>query len=130
MNMSEADYQQLTLGITRKPKDPFKISEHDLMNWTISHLMLKGHFAQRINSGRTFVRDTKGKVIRSIMLAHKGTPDVCGHTKDGRALYIECKVHPNVLSPAQAQFLEEAREAGCIAEVVYSTDDVENIKGL
>ena len=95
------------------------------MNWCISYLSLRGHYVQRINSGKSFVRDQNGKVIRTIMLAEKGTPDICGHTKDGRALYIEVKVKPNKPEPAQLEFIENAKRCGCVAGVIYTQEEME-----
>lgn len=121
---------QLHLKIGRKPKTPdiIKITEHELMNWCISYLSLKGHFVQRINAGRSFVRDNTGKVIRTIMLAEKGTPDIVGfHGKTGKFIGIEVKVHPNVPSPAQYAFLEQLLNAGGIGAVIYSQEDLMQI---
>lgn len=109
-------------------KNPFKLTEHELMNWCISYLTLKQHNVQRINSGRVFVDDMRrGK--RTIMLAEKGTPDICGYVGRGphmgKALYIEVKVKPNKPEPAQVEFLETAKAHGCIAGVIYTQEELE-----
>lgn len=110
-------------------KNPFKVSEHELMNWCISYLSLKGHYVQRINSGQVFIDDVRrGK--RTIKLAERGTPDICGHTKTGRALYIEVKVKPNKPEPAQLAFIENAKRCGCIAEVIYSQEELQALEGI
>jgi len=132
MRMSERDYKQLTLGITPKPrKDPFSLSEHELQTWCIDYLRKRGHFAQRINSGKIFVRDRDGKIIRVILMAETGTPDICGHHgRTGKAIYIECKIKPNKPKPEQLLFLETARLAGCIAEAIYNQEQLINIESL
>lgn len=121
---------QLTL-VPGRVRDPFRLTEHELMNWTISYLSLRGHFVQRINSGKSFVRDNRGKIIRSIKLAEKGTPDVIGfHGRTGKFICVEVKVRPNKPEPAQIEFIENARRCGCIAAIVYSQEDVEQIPGI
>lgn len=108
-----------------------KVTEHDLMNWCISYLSLRGHFVQRINAGKTFVRDNQGKIIRTIQLAETGTPDICGHHgQNGRAIYIEVKVKPNKPTPAQEAFIENATRCGCIAAVVYNQEDMMAVPGI
>jgi hypothetical protein len=50
--------------------------------------------------------------------------DLTGQTK---IILIELKVKPNKLTEEQEKFLADARELGCIAEVVYSLDELKTI---
>jgi len=120
--------EQLKIRGTKSPKNPFTLSEHELMNWCISYLSLRGHFVQRINTGRAFIRDDNGKVIRTIMLAETGSPDIIGfHGKDGRYIGIEIKVKPNKPEPAQLQFIENINRCGGIGAIVYSQEELMKI---
>ncbi len=71
----------------------------------------------RVNTGN--VKTDKG--YRFSTGTPKGFPDISGYRrKDGRAVYIECKVEPNKPTPEQVQFIEKAKKAGCLAGVCYS----------
>ena len=55
----------------------------------------------------------------------KGVADIIGHQiGSGRSIYIEVKSKTGRLSKEQKTFLTEAKEAGCIAFVARSLDDV------
>lgn len=54
----------------------------------------------------------------------KGYPDLSGNRRgDGRAVYIEAKVHPNRATPEQEKYLADRRAEGALAGVCYSVGD-------
>ena len=57
-----------------------------------------------------------------------GLPDITGCLKDGRGFWIELKAPRGVTSPAQQDFIKRINQAGGIAFVGRSIDDV--IEGL
>ena len=101
------------------------MKEMHLVHWIISYLNLKGHTAWRNNAGKIPV-ESKG-VKRYINIGQKGLPDVLGYTKDGRFIGIEAKIKPNKPSPIQQQTIDDMKRAGCIAEIVYTTEEMEKI---
>lgn len=74
----------------------------------------------RINVGR--VRTPDGRWFSTG--APNGYPDLSGRRKsDGRAVYIECKVHPNKPTLEQIAFIEKAKAEHCIAGVCYTPEE-------
>lgn len=53
-----------------------------------------------------------------------GVPDIVGVLKDGRFLGIEVKTENGVLSDHQSRFIQSINDAGGIAFVARSVDDV------
>lgn len=53
-----------------------------------------------------------------------GFPDIHGLLTDGRALYVEVKRHDGRVTDDQKRFLERAANAGAVALVARSVDDV------
>lgn len=53
----------------------------------------------------------------------KGFPDLLLITQNGRVIFIEAKIKPNKLQPAQVHFLTELRNRNQPAFVIYSIDD-------
>lgn len=102
-----------------------KMTEMQLVHWIISYIQMKGHTAWRNNAGKIPLE--RNGVKRFINIGQKGLPDVLGYTKDGRFIGIEAKIKPNKPSPIQQQTIDEMKAAGCIAEIVYSTDEMEKI---
>lgn len=101
------------------------------MNWCISYLSIKGHFVQRINSGKSFVRDPSGRIIRTIKLAETGTPDIIGfHGRTGQFIGIEIKVKPNKPDPAQTEFIDNLVRCGGIGAIVYSQEEMMKVAGI
>lgn len=62
---------------------------------------------------------------RMIRLAHPGTADITGCSKDGRFIAVECKIKPNKPTELQEAYLEAIRRRGGIAIVAYDLTDVE-----
>lgn len=102
-----------------------KMKEMELVNWAISYICLKGHYAWRNNSGRIPL-EYNGKK-RFIKIGEKGLPDVLGYTKNGLFIGIECKIRPNKPTPMQLFQIENMKRSGCIAEVIYSPEELKKI---
>lgn len=87
---------------------------------------LKAHpavaFFFRMNTGAMAVGE--GKSRRFVRFGPKGSPDIHGYLKDGRALYIECKTRTGRVSPEQQEFHDRARQAGAVAIIARSVSDV------
>lgn len=74
----------------------------------------------RVNVGR--VRTPDGRYFSTGVPT--GYPDLSGYRRhDGKAVYIECKVHPNKPSPQQLEFIQKAQECNCIAGICYSPEE-------
>jgi hypothetical protein len=82
---------------------------------------LVAHF-ERQNTGAFAVGE--GKSRRFIRFGSPGRPDIQGHLKGGRALYIEVKRPSGRLTQEQRDFIERARKDGALAFVARSVDDV------
>lgn len=100
------------------------MKEMMLVKQIVDYLNYRGHFVQRTNSGvvRT---EYKGRT-NVIRLAHAGTSDITGCSKDGRFIAIEAKIKPNKPTALQEAYLDEIRKRGGIALVAYDLDDVIN----
>jgi hypothetical protein len=66
----------------------------------------------------------EGKARRFVRFGPKGSPDIHGYLKDGRALYIEVKRPSGRVSDDQRAFIENAIKAGCVAFVARSVSEV------
>ena len=74
----------------------------------------------RVNTGN--VKTDKG--YRFSTGTPAGYPDISGYRrKDGRAVFLECKVEPNKPTEQQLRFIEKARQSGCLAGICYSVRD-------
>lgn len=70
------------------------------------------------------------RVKRGYMhLAPEGTPDICGHMPDGRALFLEVKMPKEKPTAEQEAFLSRAARAGCLVGVVRSVEDAVRVVG-
>lgn len=115
--------KQLKIRGTGKTKDPFKITEHELMNWCISRLSLANFYVWRNNAGRIPIRSTTGAIQRMIIIGKKGVGDIIGISSTGKFCNFEIKVGYNKLSPAQESFGEEVTLRGGIHRVFYTTEE-------
>lgn len=102
------------------------MKEQVLVKQIVDFLNYRGHFVQRINSGAIRINNPNGN-NRFIKLAHAGTADITGCSKDGRFLAVECKIGKNKPTDLQNAYLEEVKKRGGIAIVAYSLDDVTNL---
>ncbi len=95
------------------------MTEHDLQNEIRMELTRRGCCAFRINVGR--VKTADGRWFST------GTPPGFSDlfaVHDGRAYFIEVKVHPNTPSDEQINFIDQMRERyGCAGGVAYSVED-------
>lgn len=86
----------------------------------------RGLVWRRVNSGMAQV----GR--HWVRLAPLGTPDICGHMPDGRALYIELKApdakptnaKDKIRWEAQREFREQAASCGCVAFQARTVNEV------
>lgn len=99
------------------------MKETQLVKQIIDYLNYRGHFVQRTNSGSLRFHDANGR-SNFIKLAHAGTADITGCSRNGKFLAIECKIGKNKTTDLQNAYLEEIRKRGGIAVVAYSLDDV------
>ncbi len=81
---------------------------------------------QRTNSGAVRLTDANNR-NRFIKLAHAGTADITGCSREGKFLAIEAKIKPNKPTELQEAYLEEIRKRGGIAIVAYSLDDISHL---
>ncbi len=102
------------------------MKESALVQQIITYLNLRGHFVQRTNSGMIRISNEQGRQ-RMIRLAHPGTSDVTGCSKDGRFIAVEAKIKPNKPTQLQEDYLEQVRKRGGIALVAYDLTDVEKV---
>ena len=98
--------------------------ETALVKQLIEYLELRGTVVTRVNSGLKVIED-KNQLRRVFRGAKKGTSDIIGCFR-GRYFAIEAKVEPNKATLDQEIFLDQVREAGGIACVAYSIEDVDN----
>lgn len=97
-------------------------SEKEIQKSILDYLSLKGINAWRTNSGIQFsTYKDKSYITR---LAPKGTPDIIGFLNDGRFLGIEVKKPGGIISDEQIIFIEKINQAGGLAFVAFSIDDV------
>lgn len=89
---------------------------------------LKRAIIQAVNaSGLARVWNSPAGVARIrrgfVHMAPRGTADVSGHTRRGRAVYLEVKLPSGKVSTEQERFIADARDWGCVASVVRSVDE-------
>jgi hypothetical protein len=68
----------------------------------------------------------EGRNRRFVRFGPKGSPDIHGYLKNGRALFVEVKRPSGRVSPEQQAFIERATANGAMAFVARSVDDVWN----
>lgn len=104
------------------------MSEMDFVNSIIDYLLRLGFCAWRTNAGNIPVEGQNGKK-RLIRLLPKGFSDVLFiPTKGkhrGRFGVIEAKQGSNEPTPDQLAFLQSVQEAGGLAYVVWSMEELE-----
>jgi hypothetical protein len=108
---------------------PFCLSSHEPKEADVQSAILR---ALRIHPavGAFWRQNTgafalgEGKARRFVRFGPKGSPDIHGYLKDGRALYIEVKRPSGRVSPEQCAFLDGATKAGCVAFVARSVAEV------
>ncbi len=98
------------------------MKEQDLVNEIIAYINLTGNVATRINSGMQIIPGNQRRVFRG---APAGTADIIACIK-GRYVAIECKLPGNKPTLPQQMYLKMVTDAGGVAVVAYSLDDVIN----
>jgi len=89
----------------------------------IDYLYLIGYKVWRNNNGAVYSVQRKSFLKNPNHLL--GVPDIVGFSRiNGRAIFVEIKTGKDKLSPAQARFIAEAKDSGCIALVVKDSSDL------
>ena len=102
-----------------------KITANALTQHTLRVLALKGYHAWRNNNAGVY--DATKKVYRANSTT-KGIPDILGYRKsDARFLAVEIKAGKDRLTQEQADFIVSLQDAGGVAYVVRSIDDIEKL---
>jgi hypothetical protein len=68
----------------------------------------------------------EGRNRRFVRFGPKGSPDIHGYLKDGRALFVEVKRLSGRVSDDQKVFIERVASNGAVAFVARNVDDVWN----
>lgn len=100
-------------------------SANALTQQVIRVLTLKGCFAWRCQSAGIW--DPTKKVYRANS-ATKGISDVLAfHKSTGQIIAVEIKVNKDRLSVEQSAFLQAVNDAGGLARVIKTSEDIENL---
>jgi hypothetical protein len=99
------------------------MKEQDLVNAILDFLRVNGAWAIRVNSGGKQVENEKGQ-RHFIRMAPAGTPDILACWPGGLFMGIEVKLPGNTATPIQQATLQIIRDAGGLAVVAYSVEDV------
>ena len=89
-----------------------------LQNEIMTALCRIGCYVERSNSGLYYTKDG-----RAVKIGVRGQSDLRGHTKTGRAFYLEVKTKSGTPTKEQLRFIEAMRKSGAIAGVVRNVDD-------
>lgn len=109
----------------KKQYSPYE-NEMALVAAIRDYLAMRQAITVRVNSGMKVIPpDEPGGRKRVFRGAEKGTSDILACI-GGRFVAIEAKMPGNKTTPAQEAFLESVREAGGVAIVAYSIDDVDD----
>lgn len=96
--------------------------ESEIQRAILDYLKLRGIFAWRMKNEGTY--DPRSGRWRA-GTGTRGLPDIGGVLPSGRALLIEVKTATGRVSPTQKAFLARAVDAGALAFVARSVEDVE-----
>jgi hypothetical protein len=80
--------------------------------------------AYRMNTGAGKLLFADGTTSRFIRFGKKGSPDIHGYLKDGRALFVETKRPSGRKRKEQVEWINRASRHGCVAFFARSIDDV------
>lgn len=103
-------------------------TESQIQSAIIDYLRMVGAVVTRANSGSIVQQKSNGTSYR-IKLADAGTADILS-CYQGRYIAIEVKDHKGETTLEQEVFLQSVRDAGGIAFVARSIDDVKEMLGL
>jgi hypothetical protein len=106
------------------PHSPYE-NEMSLVADIRDYLAMRQAVTVRVNAGMKVIKSEQpGGRDRVFRGAEKGTSDILACI-GGRFVAIEAKMQGHKTTPAQDAFLESVREAGGVAIVAYSLDDVD-----
>lgn len=88
---------------------------NELTKLALEYLHLKGCYCHRINNAPTRHRSNTIK---------KGTPDILGCDKKGRALAVEIKFGKDVMSEHQIEYRKEFEKRGGLYVVCRKVEDL------
>lgn len=104
-------------------------TESQMVNVIIEDLLWRKVIVYRTNNTPTY--DATKQIFRRMpKFSLKGVPDITGVLPGGRALYIEVKKPKGVVSTHQKEFIRRATEAGALAFVARSPQDVHTELGM
>lgn len=113
------------------PPERFKLKmteppESDVQAGVLRALALHPKVARawRTNTAAGKLQFPDGSTSRWMKFGFPGQPDICGFMKDGTALFIEAKRASGRVRPAQAEFIAQAKAAGCVAMIVRSSAEI------
>lgn len=94
-----------------------------------------GHRLFRRMAGKCWLGIVVQRVADILTLKHprmvdmgvEGTPDLAGHSRTGRAIYIEAKRLGGRRRTAQERFILAAQESGCLAGFASSVEEARAI---
>lgn len=95
------------------------MSEHNLQNLIRIELSKLGFTVFRANVGKFKLVDGRWFDVG----LPKGFSDLFA-IKDGKIYFFEIKFGKNKASKEQLNFIEQMKNKGCVAEIVYNLDDV------
>lgn len=98
------------------------MNESDLMSLIRLRLSQQGYKVFRANVGN--VRLADGRFFNTGL--PKGFSDLFA-VKNGRIYFLETKVKPNKPTPEQLNFIEQMKRCGCVAGVVYSVEEADEL---
>jgi hypothetical protein len=94
-----------------------------------------GHRVFRRNAGKCWLGVVVSRIGDILTLKHprmvelgiEGTPDLQGHSRTGRAIYIEVKAPKGPRRQQQEQFIAMAQDMGCLAGFATSVEEARAI---
>jgi hypothetical protein len=109
---------------------PFRLSRQEPSEAAVLSVILRAlrihpavGRAWRQNTGSFILGEANG-AKRFFRSGPRGSPDIHGYLRDGRALFIEVKRPSGRITPKQRAFIDDAAGAGCVAFVARSVSDV------
>ncbi len=98
--------------------------EHALSNAIRAWCGANDMIAIRYNVGRVYDPRTDSYIDFGPPVGHT---DLIVYTRDGRAVFVECKIKPRKPTLEQLRFINEMKSRGFIAGVVYDLEDFINL---
>ncbi len=108
------------------------IKESDILKAVLAYLRHCPKVARvwRQNSG-TFAKQYGDKTHYIKANTAHGMTDIAGVLRNGKSIFIEVKTPTGIIAPHQQEFIDSMKQAGAVAGIVRSLDDVINfMKGV